>query len=254
MMTFPNTLKDAARAIVPQSSMDYYRRVRLTRQARMLNRSAPVTAGPAACADLLWQSPDFRPIQVKSEITRLTEIIKTLSPATLCEIGAARGGTLFLLTRVAAPEATIITMDLHFDPARKAALYSFARTGQEIFCLEADSHRHETLDTVETILAGKPLDLLFIDGDHSYEGIAADFKLYSPLVRRGGLIVCHDIVPDFRTRFGIKTTADVGGVPQFWKEIKSSYDRVEEIIADPEQDGCGIGVLHWPGSAASTSA
>jgi predicted O-methyltransferase YrrM len=250
-MTFQNSLKEAARTITPQRAMDHYRRMRLTRQAKLLNRLARLTAEPAAYSDLLWQSPDFRPIQVKSEITKLIEIVKSLCPETVCEIGTARGGTLFLLTRVASPEATIVTMDIHFDPSRKTALYSFARSGQEIVCLEGDSHRRETLGAVETSLAGRPLDLLFIDGDHSYEGISSDFRLYSPLVRPGGLIVCHDIVPDSKTRYGIKTSADVGGVPQFWNEIKASQWQVEEIIENPEQDGCGIGVLHWPGGPSS---
>ena len=250
-MTFENPIKEAARAITPQRAMDYYRRVRLTRQAKLLNRSAPLTAGPAAHCDLLWQSPDFRPIQVKSEIKRLIEIVKSLRPETVCEIGAARGGTLFLLTRVAAPEAIIVTMDIRFDPSRKAALYFFAHGGQEIVCLEANSHRRETLSAVKTAFGGRPLDLLFIDGDHSYEGISCDFRLYSPLVRPGGLIVCHDIVPDYKTRYGIKTSADVGGVPQFWNEIKASRWQVEEIIENPEQDGCGIGVLYWPGGPAN---
>jgi len=38
-------------------------------------------------------------------------------------------------------------------------------------------------------------DFLFIDGDHTYEGVEGDFEMYSPLVRRGGIIAFHDIVP-----------------------------------------------------------
>ena len=59
------------------------------------------------------------------------------------------------------------------------------------------------------------------------------------------MIVFHDIVPDFKTRYGIETTSDVGGVPQFWQELKASHLAVEEIIEDPAQDGYGIGILHW---------
>ena len=36
------------------------------------------------------------------------------------------------------------------------------------------------------------IDLLFIDGDHSYKGISNDFFNYAPLVRKGGLIVIDD--------------------------------------------------------------
>lgn len=37
------------------------------------------------------------------------------------------------------------------------------------------------------------MDFLFIDGDHAYEGVKADFEMYSPLVRKGGLVALHDI-------------------------------------------------------------
>jgi predicted O-methyltransferase YrrM len=41
----------------------------------------------------------------------------------------------------------------------------------------------------------KRLDFLFIDGDHTYEGVKQDFEMYTPLVRKGGLVAMHDIVP-----------------------------------------------------------
>ena len=35
-------------------------------------------------------------------------------------------------------------------------------------------------------------DFMFIDGDHSWEGIAADWEAWSPLVAPGGRIALHD--------------------------------------------------------------
>lgn len=37
------------------------------------------------------------------------------------------------------------------------------------------------------------LDFVFIDGDHSYEGVDADIKAWAPKIRKGGLIAGHDI-------------------------------------------------------------
>ena len=41
------------------------------------------------------------------------------------------------------------------------------------------------------------IDLLFIDGDHSYEGVKKDFELYSKLLNPNGLILIHDTDSSF---------------------------------------------------------
>jgi predicted O-methyltransferase YrrM len=43
------------------------------------------------------------------------------------------------------------------------------------------------------VLNEQNLDFLFIDGDHTYKGVKEDFEMYSPLVRKGGVIAFHDI-------------------------------------------------------------
>ena len=37
-----------------------------------------------------------------------------------------------------------------------------------------------------------PLDMLVIDGDHSYDGIRLDIALWTTHVKHGGYILCHD--------------------------------------------------------------
>lgn len=38
----------------------------------------------------------------------------------------------------------------------------------------------------------EPIDFLFIDGDHSFEGVKLDWELWSSLIRPGGKIALHD--------------------------------------------------------------
>jgi cephalosporin hydroxylase len=181
------------------------------------------------------------PMQVRSEIEAFLELLVARAPRVVLEIGTADGGTLFLFTRVADPGALMISVDLPGGPfgggyaSWKAALYrSFARPGQEIHLLRGDSHDPSTAKRVTERLGNEPVDLLFIDGDHTYEGVKADFETYSPLVRSGGLIAFHDIVPG--------SEEAVGGVPRFWDELKRSPGS-GEIVADWNQGGYGIGYL-----------
>jgi hypothetical protein len=41
------------------------------------------------------------------------------------------------------------------------------------------------------------IDLLFIDGDHSYEGVKQDFELYSQILSENGIIMIHDTDGDY---------------------------------------------------------
>ena len=36
------------------------------------------------------------------------------------------------------------------------------------------------------------LDMVFVDGSHNYKGTLADLETYAPLLKPGGLMVCHD--------------------------------------------------------------
>jgi predicted O-methyltransferase YrrM len=184
------------------------------------------------------------PGQIPSEITQLLKVLAQNPPHRLLEIGTAGGGTFFLLSRVAADEALLISADLPmgqfgggYPKWRGHLIQSFARATQRICLLTVDSHSPDTFREIQTILKSDLLDFLFIDGDHRYEGVKADFEMYSPLVRSGGLIGFHDIVPG--------PPEKVGGVAAFWQELKKKH-QVREIVADRNQGGYGIGLLVKP--------
>jgi len=186
----------------------------------------------------------FPAFQITPEICGLLSLLAQNQPKTVLEIGTCRGGTLYLFTKVAAPTATLVSVDLNVP--NQDLLGSFARNQQKIVLFEGNSTDPEIIASVKEALPNE-VDFLFIDGDHSYTGLAKDFKNYAPLVKPGGLIAFHDIVEDNETRYGIVTGGWAGGVPRFWDEIKKDYEHTE-FINDPQQDGSGIGVLYTPTS------
>jgi predicted O-methyltransferase YrrM len=64
----------------------------------------------------------------------------------------------------------------------------------------------KSVDQVKERLKGK-IDLLFLDAMHTYEAVSQEYKLYSPLVREGGIILMDDI--NFNE-----------GMQKAWSEIK----------------------------------
>ena len=75
------------------------------------------------------------------------------------------------------------------------------------------------------------IDLLHIDGLHTYAAVSEDFNNWYPKVKPGGVILFHDVyarVMDF-------------GVWKFWEEISGQHDSFEF------KHGFGLGVLQKAG-------
>lgn len=99
----------------------------------------------------------------------------------IVEIGSFHGGTARRIDRAFNPKK-IICVDRCFD----------FWMADDLACIKIQGDSVESLGRVEYELAGEPIDLLFIDGDHSYRGEMADYRAYSPLVRDGGVVALHD--------------------------------------------------------------
>ena len=185
--------------------------------------------------------------QKEKEILALLERLTPLRPRRVLEIGTAAGGTLLLLSRVAADDALLVSIDQPeggfgggYNLLRASLYRSFARRGQRIVLIRADSHRRSTRRRLAAALGGELLDFLFIDGDHSAAGVRQDFDDYAPFVRPGGLIALHDIRPDER--------GWSGEVHHVWPELAARLGG-EELVDESGAPGYGIGLLRWPGQA-----
>lgn len=80
--------------------------------------------------------------------------------------------------------------------------------------IHGNTHDSETLKKLKDKLAGRPINILFIDADHSYESVKKDYKIYAPL--------CTDIVAlhDIETyRYKNRRNREVW---KFWDELKQA--------------------------------
>ena len=150
-----------------------------------------------------------------------------------------RGGTLFCFWQVAHKTADIISISIPQElPEWKTAIFQKLRkTNQNLHFIRENSHSDNALKQLKNILRGRKIDFLFIDGDHTYQGVKKDFTIYKEMVKKGGIIAFHDIVPSSLREMGSIE------VDLFWKEIKQNYSH-KEFIAESNQDGWGIGVVY----------
>lgn len=72
-------------------------------------------------------------------------------------------------------------------------------------------------------------DFIFVDGDHSYEGVKADYENYKGKCKYMGFHDCEG----FR---------DCEGVKQLWSEIKDSYEHWY-FVDDNKNIASGIGII-----------
>jgi predicted O-methyltransferase YrrM len=103
----------------------------------------------------------------------------------IIEIGRLHGGSTFLLS-CANDEVPISSVDLEpQDDEGLTQLLAGNGVGDNVNLIVGDSQHTKYPEAGEA-------DLLFVDGDHSYEGCMADLVNWFPHVVPGGHIVMHD--------------------------------------------------------------
>jgi cephalosporin hydroxylase len=167
----------------------------------------------------IYQSP--------GEFGMLWDFAAQLEPKVVVEIGSLYGGTLWYWLQIPTVEE-VVSVDLltDWDEIRDevtSARQHWPAWSDKLRTLEADSHDPATAETI----AG-PIDVLFVDGDHVYEGVRTDFDLWSPLVRSGGVVAFHDTVPN--------DGHHEPGVVRFCSELKAKHPSIEYLTPD----GAGI--------------
>ena len=177
----------------------------------------------------------IKTLQIPAEITRLAEAVAALKPRIILEIGTARAGTLLIWSSLASDR--VITCDLQDMSIPGELFKALPPPGSDcrVTLLSGNSHAAEFRSRVAEALGGEKADFLFIDGDHTVDGVRQDYEDYKDFVRPGGIIAFHDIVEN--------QPLETNQVYEFWKTIRDELN-TEEFVADPQgQCGFGIGIV-----------
>ena len=114
----------------------------------------------------------------------------------LVEIGVWHGVTTGVLRRAMAPAGVLWAVDpfpagrLGFSLQRPIARSEVRRSRNGVVRWLRTTG--EDAARVYRQNGEPPVDLIFIDGDHTYEGLERDWRAWSPLVARGGVVCLHD--------------------------------------------------------------
>lgn len=132
----------------------------------------------------------------KADMAILKEEVEKLQPGQVyLEIGVDEGKSLSCAYFLAKEGVFCVGVDYIDPPARAPYMnqpFGYSPNGQGIIHLGSTCiYIHGDANMVAKLWE-KPIDLLFIDGDHSYEGVKQDTLAWEPKVIKGGTILFHD--------------------------------------------------------------
>lgn len=129
--------------------------------------------------------PDFLKIANQSgasqddfEMSQMMFVMAQIKPKKILEIGVHTGNGLKAFKQ-AFPKAKLYGLEIDTQHLQF----------KDFELIEGDGTQP---DIIEKVKAFGPFDFIFIDGDHTYQGVEADWNNYKDMVAPGGAIGFHD--------------------------------------------------------------
>jgi hypothetical protein len=129
----------------------------------------------------VFETNAFFPLQRIGEVAAMMQVARTISPTTVMEIGADKGGSLYHWIMCLPTVRNIIACEVRGCPYQHA--FSRAFPDVSFLWVERASLPPPRLSV--------PIDVLFIDGDKG--GFLQDFDAYLPMMATPGIVFMHDV-------------------------------------------------------------
>ena len=162
------------------------------------------------------------------------ELIKKHKPQTIVELGVHYGDSYFTFCQACEElelDTQLFGID-HWLGDEQAGLYgeevfeTVSSYNDEFYAKNSTLLRMDFEEALQQLEDGS-VDLLHIDGSHEYESVKKDFENWLPKLKKGGLILIHDILVE-REDYGVK---------KFWEEIALKF------YTKTHQEGFGLGII-----------
>jgi len=149
----------------------------------------------------------------EKEMDKIIELIDNTNKIHMLEIGANKFTfTQFLLDNAS---GKVVTMDL--KDKRQAKRLQLEEDYPNFKFVLGDCRSLDCFEQVTEFLAGDGLDVLFVDGKHTYSAAKKDTELYTPFVVDNGVVIWHDAI--------------------------NTHDQVYVYMKELKQQGLDVGIL-----------
>lgn len=168
----------------------------------------------------------------------LYSLVRTNRPKVIVEIGSARGRSTcaFALACAQNKQGKVYAIDPHTlnswtELGTNAETLDFLRRRLKEYELEKYCEVVVNTSGAAAKTWSQPIDLLFIDGDHTYDGVKLDFESFRQWLTPNSLVVFHDTMWKYhKTHEGYREDM---GVPQYMQELTAEGFQSVTIQAWP---------------------
>ncbi len=170
------------------------------------------------------------------------DIIEATKPALLVELGTNKGVSYFTFCQSIKDHdvaSLCYAVDTWLGDDHVKATESYKKSTFQMVNQHNQTHfggfsylLRMRFDEALNTFDDESIDLLHIDGYHTYEAVSEDFNTWIPKVKPGGMILLHDITARIKKDFGVW---------KFWREISPQYESFAF------NHGFGLGIVRKPG-------
>lgn len=198
-------------------------------------------------AAMYWPSRLVHPFNWAGHLHFAHWLVSRTRPDTLVELGTHTGNSFFAFcdgVKRAGLQTRCTAVDTWQGDAHASFYDESVYNGVKAHVAKAGFEGFATLKkmTFDEALAETPdasVDILHIDGFHTYEAVKHDFTTWRPKMRHGGIVLFHDT----------SIQRDGFGVEQFWNELLAAG---HDGFNFPHSCGLGVLIVQNPGETPIT--